>query len=116
MLDLWRRKLSFRRLSFLARQLLSMPGESALSKAKFGESASWSDTQYMLAELNDRLAYNSWVFIEANKAEGADNPYPDPFPRPGRTRKEVSEEPQEQEFASPHEVVAFFARLQSRQG
>ncbi|MFE0151386.1 hypothetical protein ACFWY5_29865 [Nonomuraea sp. NPDC059007] len=109
MVDLWRRKLSFRRLTILVIRLLNMPGESSLAEAQFGERARWGYREHLLADVIDQLKVSNWLTVQVNKAEGFENPYPDPHPRPGETRASIPSN--EQDFASPEEVATLFARL-----
>lgn len=83
LLDFYRGKISIRRIHVLIWRLLKMYGQSALAEALLGEQASWSNTNYILADLADRLEAANYIFIEAHKAENASNPTPTPYPRPG---------------------------------
>ncbi|MEU7863485.1 hypothetical protein [Nonomuraea sp. NPDC049141] len=110
LLDYWRRRVSFRRLSILVIRLLSMPGESSLAEAKFGERARWGYKEHLLADVVDRLNIANWMVVQVNKSAESDNPFPEPHPRPGAG---VASEKKKQEFASPHEVATFFSNLSS---
>lgn len=102
-LDYYRGKLSLRRVFVLLTRLMSMAGRSALASA-LDIRAEWSTSEYMIAEVIDRLELSNWLAIEIN-SEKNDVPQPVPMPRPGH--KEVT--PAEREFATPAEVAALFA-------
>lgn len=104
LLDLYRGKLSIRKLAAL---VSGLPRGSALHIAMSGEEALWGTSDYLLAATVDHLAVANWLFVQANSKKGARNPYPDPVPRPGDKKK--NEEPRR--FASAKEVSAFIARV-----
>jgi hypothetical protein len=79
LLDLYRGRLSLRRLAVLVRQL---PPESATVRALTPEAA-WSTTDYLLAAVLDAARWGNWLTVETNKRKGAKNPRPLPVPRPG---------------------------------
>jgi len=116
LLDLWRGRLSFRRLALLIRHLpadswtqtalrdaadteLAEPSE-ADGPQKFGP---WSLTNYQLAQLRDEIAALRYVVA---KTSGQDSyPEPQPTPRPGLNR------PIRRQTAA---AVAYLKRLRGR--
>ncbi|GAA3473884.1 hypothetical protein GCM10018965_084370 [Nonomuraea roseola] len=108
LLDLYRGKLSVRKLIAL---LSGLPRGSALHIATEGDAATWSTSDYLLANAVDYLAIGNWLFVSANSKKGARNPRPEPVPRPG-SQKKTQEEPRR--FASAKEVSAFLARVTGR--
>jgi hypothetical protein len=114
LLDLWRRKLSIRRLCVLVMRLLAMPGQSSLAEAKWGDQARWGYREHLLADIVDRLNVANWLTTEVNKASGSSNPFPEPHPRPGAQQAQPErKQGSSSDFASPHEVAQFFGRLAS---
>lgn len=109
LLDLWRGRLSLRRISVLIGSLLRQTGRSVLA-AVVDESAEWSESDYLLARISDSLELSNWLFIQANSGEDSnDIPAPTPLPRPGQ--EEPDPEPVTQTHASTDEVVDFFNRM-----
>lgn len=109
LLDLWRGRLSLRRVSVLIGSLLRQTGRSVLAAA-CDEAAEWSETDYILARVSDALELSNWLFIQANSGEGGEDiPLPAPLPRPGQEESEP--EPVTQQCASTDEVVDFFNRM-----
>lgn len=96
LLDLWRNRLSYRRLAVLIRhlpadswtqtalrdatehELVEVPDDGA--PRKFGP---WALEHYQLADVADEIAALRYVLI---KAHGGDAPEPHPRPRPGLNR------------------------------
>ncbi|MFG3176584.1 hypothetical protein ACGFZC_16170 [[Kitasatospora] papulosa] len=108
-LDLWRGQLSIRRINVLIGSLLNQPGRSSLSAA-VDESATWSDSEHLLARVHDALELSNWLFYQANSSEDAEPvPAPTPMRRPGV--EEVALEPVKPTYASTDEVVDFFTRM-----
>lgn len=111
LLDYYRGGISIRRLNVLVWRLLKMHGRSAVAEALLGEQARWGNAEYILADIADRLDAGNFLFIEANKAEGTDNPMPKPYPRPGvdMSMYEINEDATR--FASNEEIVGFLSML-----
>jgi hypothetical protein len=110
--DLWRGRLSFRKIGSYIRSLMMKPGRSTLLMA-LDESAEWTLEQYTLARVSDAIEVSNYLFIQANSAEDAEPiDEPQPIPRPGQPEV-VPEKPKTEEFASGHEVAAFFQRFNS---
>ncbi|OEV28691.1 hypothetical protein AN220_00670 [Streptomyces nanshensis] len=112
-LDLYRGRLSLRRVHVLVHRLLNMPGRSALS-AVVNKAAEWETTEHLLAALVDELALSNYMFQLVNfKGTPA---LPEPINRPGGDDKKPGEtrKPKKpaQEFASPEKVASVFTSLQ----
>ncbi|MEU1881892.1 hypothetical protein ABZ470_31720 [Streptosporangium sp. NPDC020072] len=108
-MDFYRGRVSLRRLLVVINRLLQMHGRSALAVALLGDVALWSNTDYLIADAIDRIEVTNWLLVEINKSEGTNNPFPDPYPRPGYvapSEKEVA-----QSFASAHEIHGVLAGL-----
>lgn len=109
LLDLWRGRLSLRRVSVLINSLIRQGGRSVLA-ASLDESAAWSESEYLLARVSDALELSNYLFIQANSGEETnDYPPPEPLPRPGQ--EVVDPEPVSHTYASTDEVVDFFKRM-----
>ncbi|WP_207944378.1 hypothetical protein [Actinomadura rubrisoli] len=67
----------------------------------------WRTSDYMLAEIIDRLELNNWLLLEIN-SENNEIPLPEPYWRPGVTEA-FTEQDQERTFATPREVANLFA-------
>lgn len=76
------------------------------------ESTEWTPEMYVLARLSDGQEVNNYLFIQANSAEDAEpiDP-PEMIPRPGQPAEPEKPQPKPEEFASGHEVAAFFQRF-----
>jgi hypothetical protein len=108
-LDLWRGQLSLRRINVLIGSLLNQPGRSCLAAA-VDESAEWSNSEHLLARVSDALELSNWLFYQANSGEDAEEiAAPTPLPRPGQEEEVI--EPEAPAYASTHEVVDFFSRM-----
>jgi hypothetical protein len=108
-LDLWRGQLSIRRINVLIGSLLNQPGRSSLAAA-IDESAEWSNSEHILARVSDALELSNWLFYQANSGEDAEEiAAPAPLPRPGQEEEVI--EPEAPAYASTHEVVDFFSRM-----
>lgn len=103
LLDLYRGKLSLRRVYVLMDRLISMPGRSALSRA-IDPQAEWDTNNFLTAELIDRLDLSNWLMYRANFEDSGDMPMPKPFPRPGHKEEEPAIE-----FASNEEIAKALA-------
>ncbi|OKH95415.1 hypothetical protein AB852_00670 [Streptomyces uncialis] len=109
LLDLWRGRLSLRRVHVLVQSLVRKPGRSTLVAA-MDESASWSPTDFLMARVSDALELSNFLFLKAHSSEAAEIEPPVPIPRPG------DPEPvgrAEYEFASGEELSGFFSQLGS---
>lgn len=95
LLDLWRGRLSFRRLALLIRHLpsdswtqtrLRDEREDELVEPDDGKPAfgPWSLSNYQLAQLKDEIA--ALRYVVAKGAGAKDYPEPKPTPRPGLNR------------------------------
>lgn len=120
--DLFTGRLSFRRLAVLINRLVGMFGKSAVSLAMLGEQARWGNTQYMIADLIDRVEISNWLTTEVYKAEGSSNPIPTPYPRPGMDSSESSQsgegvvneligETETPRLASAQDIAEWFSQL-----
>ncbi|MGW5773109.1 hypothetical protein ACWEVY_28655 [Streptomyces longwoodensis] len=108
-LDLWRGRLSLRRVSVLINSLLSQPGRSVLAAAA-DESAVWGESEYLLARVSDALELSNYLFYQANSGEDADDwPIPVPLQRPGTDP--IPEPEPAHSHASTEEVIDFFNRM-----
>ncbi|GAA4104663.1 hypothetical protein [Streptomyces hundungensis] len=103
-MDLWRGRMSLRRLHVLIQGLFKKPGESLLL-IDLDEATSWTETNHILARISDGLELSNYLFIKANSTEDDGLEPPKPLPRPGQ----VAEEPKPQlALASGEEVADFF--------
>lgn len=105
LLDLYRGTLSIRKLSAL---VSGLPRGSALHIAMRGEEAMWGTSDYLLAAAVDHLAVANWLYVQTHSKKGANNPRPDPIPRPGTKPKQRNDS---RRFASAKEVSAFISRV-----
>lgn len=106
LLDLWRGRLSLRRVHVLMQSLLKKPGRSTFLAA-VDESAAWSVTDHLIARVSDAVEVSNYLFIKANSdAESLE--IPEPVPRPGQAPAPPSAEPQ---FAGGDELSAFFTHM-----
>ncbi|MEU9404777.1 hypothetical protein AB0E08_03590 [Streptomyces sp. NPDC048281] len=110
LLDLWRGRLSIRRIGVLIDSLMKKPGRSTLMMA-MDERASWSESEYLLARLSDAAELQNYLFIKANAESSDDLEVPTPITRPGDPEPRAPE--QQPDFASAGEVSAFFGRMNS---
>jgi hypothetical protein len=87
------------------------PGRSTLLMA-MDESTEWGVEQYLMARISDALELSNYLFIQANSGEDSEEiPVPEPVRRPGDPDVVVQEKPKPEEFASGHEVAAWFANM-----
>ncbi|MEV6551747.1 hypothetical protein AB0M57_23955 [Streptomyces sp. NPDC051597] len=107
LLDLWRGRLSIRRVGVLIASLCKKPGRSALLAA-VNESSAWDTTDHLLARISDAIELSNYFFIQANSSEDTGLEPPTPLPRPGQPEQQP--EP-EFEFASGTEVASFFTQM-----
>lgn len=114
----WTGEMTFRQAFVLMKHL---PDGSALKKKLTGPTSEWSSGEHLLAYILDELRTANFYFICANTDPDAPNPEaPTPVPHPGiddESERPVTEKvslekkTDDEKFASPHEVSAFFAGL-----
>ncbi|MGC9439256.1 hypothetical protein [Streptomyces sp. WG5] len=110
--DLFRGRLSFRKLGSYIKSLMRKPGRSVLLMA-MDEAAGWSPEMYIAARMSDALEVSNYLFIQANSSADAEPiEAPQPITRPGQPEV-VPEKPKTESFASGQEVAAFFNRMSS---
>ena len=81
MADLFRGRLSWRRLGVLVRQL---PPEAALWRSIDPEAAAWGLSEQLLASAVDVLAVIAWMYQSVNRPKNSRAmPMPRQIPRPG---------------------------------
>ncbi|WP_416972539.1 hypothetical protein [Streptomyces sp. 4F14] len=109
LLDLWRGRLSLRRVGVLIRSLMSKPGRSTLLMA-MDERARWPEGDYMLARISDALELSNYLFLKANvdESDAKGLELPPPITRPGDPEPVPAPQP---EFASAAEVSTFFGQM-----
>ncbi|MCM1967793.1 hypothetical protein [Streptomyces sp. G1] len=106
LLDLWRGRLSLRRIGVLVASLCRKPGRSTLLAAMDGSTA-WDTSEHLLARISDGIELSNFLFIQANSAEETGLEPPTPLPRPGQPEPE----PERVDFASGTEVASFFTQM-----
>lgn len=110
--DLKRGRLSLHKIYVCVKSLLRKPGKSTLLMA-LDEATEWGAESYLMARLSDAMELSNYLFIQANSAENAEPmPLPTPIQRPGQPEPEP-QKPKPEDFASGHEVAAFFSRMNS---
>ncbi|MFJ8930596.1 hypothetical protein ACIRLA_28810 [Streptomyces sp. NPDC102364] len=111
LLDLWRGRLTLRRIGVLLGSLMKKPGRSTLLMA-LDERASWPEGDYMLARISDALELSNFLFLKANVSESdsRDLELPPPITRPGDPEPQPNPQP---EFSDARELSDFFGRLNS---
>jgi hypothetical protein len=111
LLNLWRGRLSLRRIGVLIKSLMHKPGRSTLLMA-IDERAKWSEQDYVLARCSDALELSNFLFIKANASEEDthDLETPPPIPRPGEPEPQPESRP---EFSDAQELTQFFGQLNS---
>lgn len=76
------------------------------------EHAEWGLEQYLMARVSDALELSNYLFIQANSGEDSEKmPLPKPISRPGDPDEEEAPKPKPEDFASGHEVAAFFQQM-----
>ncbi|WP_322767684.1 hypothetical protein [Frankia sp. Cr1] len=110
LLDLYRGRLSWRRLRVIIRHL---PADSALARELHGESADWSRTDRLLADLVDigRLHMHTTVAVNLGKDQRHPWPAPQPVPRPWMAEPAP---PPAARRASPAEIADTVAQAMDR--
>lgn len=108
--DYWRGRLSLRKIGVYIKSLMRKPGKSTLLMA-VDERADWSPDLYVMARISDALELSNYLFIKANSDSNTDIPLPEPITRPAEAEEEKEEKPKPEDFASGHEVAAFFTRM-----
>lgn len=105
-----------RRLLVVINRLLGMHGRSALATALLGEEASWSNMEYMIADLIDETRFVNHLTMTINRGENTEPPEWHSYRRPGvrHTRADdvLSSSPT-QEFASVDTVAGVLSQLQT---
>ncbi|MCY0941912.1 hypothetical protein [Streptomyces antarcticus] len=111
-LDLWRGRLSLRRIGVLVQSLLMKPGRSTLLMA-MDERARWAERDYLLARVSDALELSNYLFLKANVSENdaRDLEFPSPIPRPGESEPQQPEA--QPEFSNAQELSTFLGRINS---
>ncbi|MFD8886422.1 hypothetical protein ACFV0H_28460 [Streptomyces erythrochromogenes] len=110
LLDLWRGRLSLRRVGVLINSLMKKPGRSTLLEA-MDERTRWGESDYLLARISDALELSNYLFFKANAEDSEDLEQPDPIPRPGQPEPEP--QPVETQFSSAEELSSFLGQLNS---
>ncbi|GAA2665201.1 hypothetical protein [Nonomuraea recticatena] len=109
--------LTLRRILVLVNRLLGMLGKSALAVALLGEAASWSNEEYILADLYDEIAVGNWMFVTAHRTDDqASIPTPPPYRRPGHSAEPANDEstydpPPPEQFATAVEIHGVLSSL-----
>lgn len=85
LLDLWRGRLTWRRLNALVRGL---PPDSATLRAASGDNAGWGLLEHLVARLVDEVAAGNWWAVNKHLKPGQRSRPPQPVPRPGVARRE----------------------------
>lgn len=80
LLDMWRGKLTPRKVDVLIRGL---PPDSATRMAMNEGEPLWGRTDHILADLVDAMNSNTWVLANHEAAKKDRSPFPEPYPRPG---------------------------------
>jgi hypothetical protein len=109
--DFWTGALSLRRAKVLIHRLLKMHGQSAVSEAYLGTPASWSNLEYMIADLRDSIEAGNYLFLSAHRSEGYRMPDFQPYPRPGVDFSQ-SFIPEDTDWASAQDIAALFRQMQ----
>ncbi|MGI5196932.1 hypothetical protein ACQEVY_25395 [Streptomyces sp. CA-288835] len=111
LLNLWRGRLSLRRIGVLINSLMNKPGRSTLLMA-MDERAKWSEREYLLARMSDALELSNFLFLKANvpDEDARDLEFPAPIPRPGEPEPQPTSKV---EFSDAAELTTFFGRLNS---
>ena len=105
--ELWRGRLSLRRVAVLITSLLRKHGRSSLAAAMH-ESAEWTTSDYLLARISDGLETANFLFLKANSSEADKLTAPEPIPRPGYEEPAVVHD-----YATGEEVAGFFQHMNS---
>lgn len=111
LLDLWRGRLSLRRVGVLINSLMKKPGRSTLLEA-MDERTRWGESDYLLARISDALELSNYLYFKANAEDSDDLEQPDPIPRPGQTEPDEPE-PVETQFSSATELSSFLGHMNS---
>jgi hypothetical protein len=111
LLDLWRGRLTFRRLAVLIRSLMAKPGRSTFLMA-LDERAKWPERDYLLARISDGMELSNFLFLKANGDHKAtrDIEIPQPIERPGTPLPPPEPEPV---FSDASALTSFFGRMNS---
>lgn len=109
--DFWTGALSLRRLKVLIYRLLKMHGRSAVSEAVLGEQASWSNLEYILADLRDSIEAGNHLFLSAHKSEEYQMPDFRPYPRPGLDLSQSVTNSEADNWASAEDIASLFDHM-----
>ena len=108
LLDIWRGRLSLRRIGVLISSLMRKAGRSSLLAA-MDERASWSDDTYIRARMSDAMELTNYLLLKANfESDGLEKP--PPITRPGVKPEPASTQP---DMDSAEDVANFFRRMNS---
>ena len=110
--DFKRGRLPLHKIYVCVKSLMRKPGRSTLLMV-VDETTMWGPDIYVAARISDALELSNYLFIQANSSEDTEIPLPEPIHRPGQPLPAVEEKPKPEEFASGHEVAAFFNRMNS---
>jgi hypothetical protein len=108
--DFTRGRFPLQKLVALVKSLMRKPGRSTLLMA-LDPTTEWTPEMYVSARSSDALELGNYLFLQANSAEDADIPMPEPIPRPGAPEAPAEEKPKPEEFATGQEVAQFFNRM-----
>lgn len=89
---------------------MKKPGKSTLLMA-VDERADWSPDLYVMARISDALELSNYLFLKANSDSSEGIPLPEPIRRPAEEEEVEEQKPKPEDFASGHEVAAFFTRM-----
>lgn len=89
LLDLWRGRLTARKVDVLIRGL---PPDSATRIALNGRDPLWTRTDHVLADLVDSVNSVAWITANHDRKRSEQTKFPEPYPRPGlvTTKHEVT--------------------------
>ncbi|MER5441124.1 hypothetical protein [Streptomyces sp. NPDC002790] len=109
LLDVWRGRLSLRRVHVLIQSLIKKAGRSTFL-AEVDVTAAWSITDHLIARVSDAAEVSNYLFIKANSEDSADLQVPEPVERPGQDKQEKPKE-SDHAFADGAELSSFFTHM-----
>lgn len=109
LLDIWRGRLSLRRVGVLINSLMRKAGRSTLLMA-MNDKTEWTEDTYLLARISDAMETSNYLFTRANFEVSEDLPEPKPITRPGETEPAPAVQP---EMSSPQEIMDLFGLMNS---
>lgn len=112
LLDVWRGRLSLRRIGVLINSLIKKHGRSMLLQA-MDPRAEWDEPTYLMARVSDALELSNFLFIKANFSQDENKeelPLPIPVTRPGEPEPTPPVQP---EMSSPQEIMDLFGQMNS---